>query len=52
MREAGLAAFEKRKEAKSKIYSFEQKIIKFDKQLEKTFKSNKEARKQNPFNLI
>ena len=31
MSQAGLAAFEKREEAKSKIYSFEQKIIKFDK---------------------
>lgn len=43
MRPAGLAAFEKRKDNKSKVYSFEQDHIAFTKEQEKKFKSNKKA---------
>ena len=43
MKPAGIAAFEKLDLNKSKIYSFEQRSIKFDKKFEITFKSNKKA---------
>lgn len=43
MRPAGIAAFEKRKDNKSKVYSFEQDHIAFAKEQEKTFKTNKKA---------
>lgn len=45
MHEAGLAAYGRRKEEKSKIYSFEQKPehIVLPKDFEKTFKANKNA---------
>jgi uncharacterized protein YdeI (YjbR/CyaY-like superfamily) len=43
MRPAGLAAFEKRKANKSKVYSFEQENIAFTKEQEKAFKANKKA---------
>ena len=43
MKPAGLIAYKKREDKKSKIYSFEQKIIQFDSQYEKTFKKNKMA---------
>ncbi len=43
MKPAGLAAYKKREDRNSKIYSFEQKIIQFDSQYEKTFKKNKRA---------
>jgi uncharacterized protein YdeI (YjbR/CyaY-like superfamily) len=40
---AGIEAFSKRDEKKSRIYSFEQKNIKLDKNYEKQFKQNKKA---------
>ena len=43
MRPAGLAAYKKREDKNSKIYSFEQKIVKFDNDFEKIFKKNKTA---------
>jgi uncharacterized protein YdeI (YjbR/CyaY-like superfamily) len=43
MRPAGMAAFEKRTANKSKVYSFEQENIAFDKKQEKLFKANKKA---------
>ena len=43
MKPAGLAAYKKREDKNSKIYSFEQKIVRFDPQYEKTFKKNKMA---------
>ena len=43
MKAAGLAAYNRKEENNSKIYSFEQKIVKFDPKYEKTFKKNKKA---------
>ena len=43
MKPAGLAAFEKREEHRSEIYSFERKTIKLDKKYESEFKKNKKA---------
>lgn len=44
MKPEGLAAFEKRREAKSKIYSHEQKeVAKLSSEMEKAFKANKQA---------
>lgn len=43
MRPAGIEAFNKRDEKKSKLYSFEQKNIQLDKNFEKLFKQNKKA---------
>jgi uncharacterized protein YdeI (YjbR/CyaY-like superfamily) len=43
MHPAGVKAFNKRDEKKSKIYSFEQKNIQLDKKFEKLFKQNKQA---------
>jgi uncharacterized protein YdeI (YjbR/CyaY-like superfamily) len=43
MQPAGLASFENRKENKSKIYSYENKEVKFSPELEKQFKANKKA---------
>ena len=43
MQPAGLASFEKRKEEKSKIYSYENEEAKFKQQFEKQFKANKKA---------
>ncbi|HKI78866.1 MAG TPA: YdeI/OmpD-associated family protein [Ignavibacteriaceae bacterium] len=53
MKPAGLAAFNKREEKNSKIYSFEQKEVKFSKEFLKLFKINKIAwegfQKQPPY---
>ena len=43
MRPAGLAAFEKRKENKSRIYSYEKEASKLAPAYEKKFKANKKA---------
>jgi uncharacterized protein YdeI (YjbR/CyaY-like superfamily) len=43
MKPAGLASFEKRKEAKSKIYIYENETAALNKEFEKKFKSNKKA---------
>ncbi len=43
MQPAGIAAFEKRDQKKSEIYSFEQKNVKLAKKYEKEFKKNKKA---------
>ena len=43
MRPAGLAAFEKRKETKSRIYSYEKKPARLASTYEKKFKANKKA---------
>lgn len=43
MQPAGLAIFEKRKEEKSKVYSFEKETMRFSKVFEKEFKANKKA---------
>lgn len=43
MRPAGIEAFNKRDEKKSRVYSFEQKNIQLDKNFEKQFKQNKKA---------
>jgi len=43
MQPAGLASFEKRQEARSKIYSFETADVALPKELEKKFKANKKA---------
>ena len=43
MKPAGLASFEKRKEAKSKIYIYENEAAALNKEFEKKFKSNKKA---------
>jgi len=43
MKPAGIAAFEKLDQNKSKIYSFEQRDIKFDKKFETIFKQNRTA---------
>ncbi|MFA5803929.1 MAG: YdeI/OmpD-associated family protein [Melioribacteraceae bacterium] len=43
MKPAGIAAFKKLELNKSKIYSFEQRAVKFDKKYETIFKQNKKA---------
>src|SRR3954454_8408895 len=43
MQPAGIEAFNKRDEKKSKVYSFEQKNIQLDKKFEKLFNQNKKA---------
>ena len=44
MQTAGLAAFARRTEAKSRVYTYEQKdVLPLDKQLEKKFRANKKA---------
>lgn len=43
MKPAGIAAFNKLDQDKSKIYSFEQRSVKFDKKYETIFKRNKKA---------
>jgi len=43
MRPAGIVAFKKLDQKKSKIYSFEQRAVKFDKKYENIFKRNKKA---------
>ena len=43
MKPAGLRSFEKRTEAKSKIYTYENEAAKFSKDFEKQFKANKKA---------
>jgi len=43
MQPAGIAAFEKRQEHKSKVYSFENESRDFSPELEKQFKANKKA---------
>ncbi|MFI5134325.1 MAG: YdeI family protein [Chitinophagales bacterium] len=43
MHPKGIAAFEKREEKRSRIYSFEQKEISFSKEFEKQFRKNKKA---------
>ena len=43
MHPAGIASFEKRKEAKSKIYSHENEAVEFAPNFEKQFKANKKA---------
>jgi len=40
---SGIAAFERRKESKSRIYSFEQDLMEFSKEFESAFKSNEKA---------
>ena len=52
MHPAGLAAFEKREESKSKIYAYEQEVVSLTDEFETEFKSNEKAwaffRKQAP----
>jgi uncharacterized protein YdeI (YjbR/CyaY-like superfamily) len=43
MRPAGLASFEKRKDSKSRVYSFENEEVRISRELEKLFKKNKKA---------
>ncbi len=43
MAPAGLAAFAKRTEAKSRVYTYEQDLINLDKAIEKRFRANKKA---------
>ena len=43
MTPAGLAAFAKRTEAKSRVYTYEKDLTNLDKAVEKTFKANKKA---------
>ena len=43
MKSAGLASFDNRKENKSRIYSYENKVVKFSSEFEKQFKANKKA---------
>ncbi len=43
MKPEGLNAYNLRKESKSKIYAYEQKDVKLDKEFEKIFKANKKA---------
>ena len=43
MKPAGLAAYKKKEESNSKIYSFEQRTVKFTSQYERVFKKNKTA---------
>ena len=43
MKPAGLAAYSRKEESNSNIYSFEQRIVQFDPQYEKIFKKNKKA---------
>ena len=44
MKPEGIAAFEKREEKNSKIYSYEKEPVKLDPKYEKKFKANKKAR--------
>ncbi len=43
MHSAGVAAFEKRDEMKSRIYAYEMEMMKLDRSYEKKFKTNKKA---------
>ena len=43
MQPAGIAAFEKRKEERSKVYAFENEEMEFSRDFEKQFKANKTA---------
>lgn len=43
MKPAGIAAFERREESRSKIYSYEKAPVALDAELEKHFKANKKA---------
>ena len=43
MKPAGIAAFEKRKESKSRIYAFEQELMVFSPEFESAFKANEKA---------
>ena len=43
MHPAGIASFKNRKEAKSKIYTYENEEVKFSPEFEKQFKANKPA---------
>jgi len=43
MKPAGIAAFEKRQESKSRIYAFEKEPMEFSAEFEKQFKANKKA---------
>ena len=43
MKPEGLKAFSLRKDSKSKVYAYEQKDIKLDKDFENAFKANKKA---------
>jgi uncharacterized protein YdeI (YjbR/CyaY-like superfamily) len=43
MRPSGLAAFEKREDSNSKIYSYEKESVKLSDEFEKKFKANKKA---------
>ncbi len=43
MKPAGIAAFEKRKDEKSAIYTYENELKKFSDEFEKKFKSNEKA---------
>jgi uncharacterized protein YdeI (YjbR/CyaY-like superfamily) len=43
MQPAGIASFEKRKESKSKVYTYENEELKFPPELQKQFKANKKA---------
>ncbi len=43
MQPAGLASFKKRKESRSKVYSFEQDRVRFSKSFQETFRANKKA---------
>ena len=43
MKPEGLHAFSLRKENKSKVYSYENPLVSFDKSFEKLFKANKKA---------
>lgn len=43
MKPAGIAAFEKREESKSRIYAYENELKQFSDEFEKLFKSNETA---------
>jgi uncharacterized protein YdeI (YjbR/CyaY-like superfamily) len=43
MRPAGLEAFERRVEERSRVYSFEQENVAFDQPMEKRFRSHRKA---------
>ena len=43
MKSAGVAAFARRKESKSKIYAYENELKQFSEEFEKRFKANKKA---------
>lgn len=43
MQAAGLESYKLRKESKSKVYAYEQKIVKLSSEYEEVFKSNKKA---------